>query len=369
MGQPDVNMIYKNIAGKIQGMENSKVLPQLLEKMLTLEQAKLVVEFPGTPEELAAKVSRDLRSVKKDLEYMYHIGLGTPSARSGKWNLPRNYVLLLDKVGSHHGKFLPFLGPEYLDLWDEFTEEMTSQLHVKDGKFNPPEEFRIIPAYQAVRDNPDLQPWENMRSILNLADKIALTHCACAMRTRKKTFPMHTTEVCFLLNKDAEYSVDSGAGRYLTVDEAMGVVENCEDAGVVHNVYNQRAIVSLLCNCRPDVCVAFRFLDRFGNEDPKWYIPSRYLSIIDEKLCDGCGICMTQCLFGSIRLEKNGKGELRAVVDREKCMGVGTCAIKCPRGAIALKCVRSEEHVPKGMAVRPGEVREEPRYEKYEKLA
>ncbi len=202
-----------------------------------------------------------------------------------------------------------------------------------------------------------------------MAEKIALTNCSCAMRTRKRTFPMHTTEVCFLLNKDAEYSVESGAGRYLTVDEAMEVVENCEDAGVVHNVYNVRAIVNLLCNCRPDVCVAFKFLRQFGNEDPKWFYPSRYLALVDEKSCDGCGICAKGCLFGGIHMEKNSNGETRAIVDREKCMGVGNCAIQCPREAIALKCVRPEEHVPKGMALRPGEVREEARFEKYKKLA
>jgi electron transport complex protein RnfB len=357
--------VYKTVAQKIQGMELSKVLPKLIQKMLTPAQARLAAEFPGTPEELAERVKRDLNSVKKDLQYMYEIGIGTPSARSGKWNLPRNYVLLLDKVGSHHAKFLPFLGPEYLDLWDEFVGEMIPKLRIKDGKFQPPETFRMIPAYKAIKGNPDVQPWENMRSILNMADKIALTNCACAMRTRKKTFPMHSTEVCFLLNKDADYIVDSGAGRYITIEEAVKVIENCEDAGVVHSVYNSRSVVSLLCKCRTDVCVVFKYLRMYGNEDPKWILPSRYLSVIDEESCDGCGICAERCLFGSIRMLRNDKGEMKAVVDPEKCMGIGNCAIKCPRGAIRMKCVRPQEHVPKGMALRVGETREDPRYAKY----
>ena len=364
----EIDEVYKRIGGKIQGMEFSKVLPKILQKILTPEQAKLAAGFPGTPEELAEKVGRDLKNIKKDLQYMYEIGLGTPSARSGKWNLPRNHVLLLDKVGSHHVKFLPFLGPDYLDLWDEFMEEIISKFRIKDGKFQPPETFRVIPAYKAVKDNPDLQPWENMRSILNMADKIALTHCACAMRTRKTTFPMHSTEVCFMLSKDADYSVESGAGRYITVDEGVKVIENCEDAGVAHIVYNSRAVVSLLCNCRPDVCVAFKYLRRFGNEDPKWFLPSRYRSLIDEQLCDGCGVCVNWCLFGAISMRKDGKGEMKAVVDSEKCMGAGNCAIKCPRGAIELKCERPEDHIPKGMGLREGETRDEPRYEQYKKL-
>jgi ferredoxin len=364
----EIDEVYKQIAAKVQGMGFSKVLPKILRKILTPEQAKLAVEFPGLPEELAAKVGRDLNSVKKDLQYMYEIGIGTPAARSGRWNLPRNHVLLLDKIGSHHAKFLPFLGPEYLDLWDDFMEELIPALRIKDGKFQPPETFRVIPAYKAVKNNPDLQPWENMRSILNMADKIALTNCACAMRTRKLTFPMHSTEVCFMLSKDADYSVNSGAGRYINIDEAVKVIENCEDAGVAHIVYNARAVVSLLCNCRPDVCVAFKLLRRFGNEDPVWFLPSRYRSLVDEKLCDGCGTCVKWCLFGAISMMDDGKGEKKAVVNAEKCMGAGNCAIKCPRGAIELKCVRLEDHVPKGMGLREGETREEPRYAAYKRL-
>jgi electron transport complex protein RnfB len=368
MTHEEVDEIYKTVARKIQGMEVSEILPKLIEKMLTPEQARLAAEFSGTAEELAERVNRDLNSVKKDLQYMYEIGLGTPSKRSGKWNLPRNYVLFLDKIGSHHAKFLPFLGPKYLDLWDEFVEEMIPKLRLKDGKFQPPETFRIIPAYKSIKGNPDVQPWENMRSILNMADSIALTNCACAMRTRKRTFPMHSTEVCFLLSKDADYIVDSGAGRFITIDEAVKVIENCEDAGVIHSVYNSRAVVSLLCNCRPDVCVVFKYLRRYGNEDPKWILPSRYLAVIDEKLCDGCGICAEQCLFGSVDMVKNKDGELKAVVDNDKCMGVGNCSIKCPRGAIEMKCVRPVEHVPKGMAVRVGETRTDSMYDKYKEL-
>ena len=88
MVQEDLT-VYRKVADKIQGLEVSMVLPKLLQKMLTPEQAKLAAEFPGTPEELAEKVGRDLKSVNKDLQYMYEMGLGTRSARSGKWNLPR----------------------------------------------------------------------------------------------------------------------------------------------------------------------------------------------------------------------------------------------------------------------------------------
>jgi hypothetical protein len=63
-------------------------------------------------------------------------------------------------------------------------------------------------------------------------------------------------------------------------------------------------------------------------------------------------------------MEKKANGEVKALVSQEKCNG----AIKCPRGAITLKCVRPEDHVPKGLAIRDGETRDEPRYDKYRKI-
>jgi len=71
-----VDEIYKTVAQKIQGMEVSTVLPRLIQKMLTPTQAMLAAEFPGTLEDLAKKVKRDVNSVKKDLQYMYEIGIG-----------------------------------------------------------------------------------------------------------------------------------------------------------------------------------------------------------------------------------------------------------------------------------------------------
>ena len=346
MGKAELDIVYKKIAEKIQGMENSKVLPKIIQKLLTPEQAALAKEFPGTAEELAAKIGRDLESVRKDLQYLYEIGIGTPSAKSGKWNLPRNYPMLADRVATHHVKMLPFLGPDYLDLWEKLSEERGPQFRIRDGKSIPQEPSRIIPAYKAVKNDSNLQPWENTRSILSTADKIALTHCSCAMLRRKRTFPIHTTEICLLLNRDAEYTVESGAGRYLTVDGAIKVVENCEDAGAVHTAFNMRTIVNLLCNCRPDVCVVLRALAKYGN-DPQWFFPSRYCSFIDEDLCVGCGTCVDRCLFGAISIEKKVGGKAKSVLDPQRCMGCGNCVIRCPRAAIDLKCIRPEEHVPK----------------------
>jgi ferredoxin len=51
---------------------------------------------------------------------------------------------------------------------------------------------------------------------------------------------------------------------------------------------------------------------------------------IDEKLCDGCGLCVTSCAEGAIQIID---GKARLVRD-DYCDGLGACLSDCPQGAI-----------------------------------
>ena len=54
---------------------------------------------------------------------------------------------------------------------------------------------------------------------------------------------------------------------------------------------------------------------------------------IDEKLCDGCGDCVTACAEGAIAII-DGKARLISDV---YCDGLGTCLGHCPQGAIKIE--------------------------------
>jgi heterodisulfide reductase subunit A len=67
------------------------------------------------------------------------------------------------------------------------------------------------------------------------------------------------------------------------------------------------------------------------------------VSVIDEELCIGCGLCETSCPFGAVRLVKvNGKG-YRAENLPALCKGCGLCAAVCPQKAIDMKHFRDTE--------------------------
>jgi dihydroorotate dehydrogenase/NAD-dependent dihydropyrimidine dehydrogenase PreA subunit len=55
------------------------------------------------------------------------------------------------------------------------------------------------------------------------------------------------------------------------------------------------------------------------------------VAIINEKLCNGCGLCERVCVYKAPK-----KIELVAEINRDLCQGCGLCPSICPKGAIEL---------------------------------
>ena len=64
------------------------------------------------------------------------------------------------------------------------------------------------------------------------------------------------------------------------------------------------------------------------------------VSIVDKRLCTGCGVCQAVCPFKAIEIDPKDKV---AVVNEALCKGCGVCASTCRSGALTLKGFDDEE--------------------------
>ncbi|MFX0100678.1 MAG: 4Fe-4S binding protein [Candidatus Hodarchaeota archaeon] len=180
-------------------------------------------------------------------------------------------------------------------------------------------------------------PAQTVKEIIEKFDEIAVGNCFCRhyhVMLGGKCETDAPMVNCFTFGKSAKHVVKQGFAKMISKDEALKILQEAEDAGLVHKTFHNKSdiynIENSICNCCKDCCDTFQ-LWRMGA------IPlvnsTNYLSNIDEEKCTGCETCVDRCPVDAISLNDDGKAE----VTPEYCIGCGVCAHFCPENAISLK--------------------------------
>jgi Pyruvate/2-oxoacid:ferredoxin oxidoreductase delta subunit len=136
--------------------------------------------------------------------------------------------------------------------------------------------------------------------------------------------------------------------KEITPDEAMAIMEECEDKAML-NIPPNRAIAQMFCNCCPCCCEIVYPYNNYGDPvtNAANLSPSRFRAVSNQEACSGCQTCVERCHFSAIEMQKTPNSKkLKATIVNEKCMGCGLCVIKCPQKALTLELVRPPEHIP-----------------------
>ena len=158
---------------------------------------------------------------------------------------------------------------------------------------------------------------------------MAIAPCPCRRRARLCDGLIDT---CLQLNKAADYVVTRGTGREVSNEEAIEILGEAEEQGLVHTA----PPFSVLCSCCSCCCNMLRPLAKYDKLS-QGMRKSSYRSVVNEELCNGCGLCIDRCHFEAIDM-KNGT----ASVNVEKCFGCGSCVVSCPiEGALRLELAES----------------------------
>jgi ferredoxin len=121
------------------------------------------------------------------------------------------------------------------------------------------------------------------------------------------------------------------AGLYnITQEEALRLLDEVEEIGLVHTVSNVVAGVHYVCNCCGCCCAILRGITQFGIENS--VAKANYYAVVKAEKCNGCGICEERCQVGACSIE----GDV-LVVDLTKCIGCGLCVTGCPSEAVRLE--------------------------------
>jgi len=341
----EIDPIYLELAARIQ-CEDSKYVPQILAKLASLEQARILRELPASsPAEIADNLKLDREAVDKHLRELYEKGLVFPTAKEGL-RFTYSITELKDSTASNP-KFDKALGSEFFALWDAWFDSgeplrLLEKLPPQPGRTEPA--MRVIAKWKSIKDTPGILPCDDIRELLRAhRDTLTVNNCSCRRISRSRAPGSLPDELCFVIDKTARYCVDRGTGRRITLKEAMDILERAEEYPLVHITYNTKPMLRLIGNCG-NYCIIFRW------SPPKTIrncAPSRFRPVVAANRCLGCKKCVAACLFDAARMKYYPEfGEERAYIDADRCMGCGNCVIQCPIGARTMKLVRLPEFIP-----------------------
>jgi ferredoxin len=327
--------LYEKLAERI-FCKGSKIIPQLFAMIADEEEAKTLLAMPGTVEELAQKMGTSVEEMQKRCDTLYHKGLAFKSFKGQTLG----YKMCRELVQFHDATILwPEAPREYHDLWQKYMEEEWPSYAKMIAKMMPKPFTRIIPAGVDLAQKQQVLPFESIKDIIESASRIAVTKCTCRLIAKKCDKPL---EVCLQINRGADYTIDRGSGREVSKEEAMEIIRQAEEAGLIHVTMNKADVGHFICNCCDDCCQTFPVIIHHGINITD---PSRFRAQVDAESCEGCQTCIDRCYFKAITMVEHDGKEVARVIE-EKCMGCGLCRTACPSVSISLVEVRDKSFIP-----------------------
>jgi ferredoxin len=343
------------------GFGKSQSYLRVLRFLMTPAQADMVTLLPGSVEEIAEKSGHDLATVKANLEELLRKGVVVPrDYKNPDYFILCKYAERLWEVSESLMGMDIYTGEEITELfhlWEDWKKtdyaDMTAERwhNLKAMGING---LRIVPAYKAILDSPEILPQEDAREIVRVQPLITVVSCSCRKHNKVIGTPCLKSDSdanCLQFAKSAEYSLIRGHGKQISVDEALAIVDSNEDEGLVHQWMNHSKIAAAqpyaLCSCCRCCCTVWHAADIRQVPNDAVFAKSRYEAQVDTDLCNGCQDCVDRCQFDAIEMRKlEGSKRLKAAVDPEKCWGCGVCTLVCEPQALRMHLVRPPEHIP-----------------------
>ena len=320
---------YKKLAEKLDQLPNrypateSGVEIRLLEKMFAPEEAALAAEMLGDKESASVIAER--------------AGVPVEDAKQILKDMVRNNLILFSKkdnelvfglmpfVIGFYEEFLPRLDKESAELFEQYFQETKGKITGKGISVH-----RVIPVEESIDFEMEIFPYEKASDLLENAKSWGVRDCIC--RTQKDLIGdpcEHPLENCLVFAPIEGAFDKNDIDRAIPKEEALKILHEAEEAGLVHTTGNYQGPNNYICNCCTCSCGILRGVAEFNYSTA--ITKSDFMVVVDDDLCVICGDCLERCQFDALEL-----GDNSLLIDLVNCVGCGLCVPVCPEDALIL---------------------------------
>jgi len=340
------NELYHRLAQKLDELPNrfpktqSGVEYQMLAKIFAPEEAVLACAMnlePASATIIANRAGSDPKGSRDTLKRM--VAKGLIDLRRGEGEL--TYALRPFVVGFYEGQ-LPRIDKEMAELFEQYYRE------TQGGVLRPkPALHRVIPVDRAIPLKVQIDLYEQASAILDKAQSWGVRDCIC----RKQQHLIgkgchHALETCLVFSSMKNAFHRSIVDRTITKEEALQILRDTEEAGLVHSSGNYRDGIEYICNCCTCCCGIMRGIADYGILSAVAH--SDFQIALEEEKCTLCGACIDRCQFKTLSIL-----DTMLDVDLKHCVGCGLCVLVCPTEALHL-----EQREPDQISIPPSDIKE-----------
>jgi electron transport complex protein RnfB len=311
---------------------------RVLKHLFTPEEAKLATQLSVLPEPLSGIHERikdtgiSIEGLEQALESMALKGSLWREVKDGVTHYS-NAMLVIGMFEFH----LERLTEEFLNDLDQYFEEAFGE-ELYRTKIP---QLRTIPIEKSITYEHSISTYDDIKQIIeNCEGQIAVANCICRQAKDIQAESCRHTELretCFLLQDAAEHYLHLGIARTITKKEALDILQQAQEAGLVLQPENTQRPMAICCCCG-DCCGILQTVKKYPR--PVELFASNYNSEVDSDLCTGCETCADICQLEAIMMVDS-----IATVNLDRCIGCGNCVTNCLDGAIKLR-KKEEELIP-----------------------
>jgi Pyruvate/2-oxoacid:ferredoxin oxidoreductase delta subunit len=318
------------------GAPPSELFYDILAMLFTEREARLVSRLPVAPfkaADAARAWATDTPQAERELERLVERSLLIDTCFEGE----RRYFLpppmagffefsMMRTDGRLDKQTLAELFHQYMNVEEDFVRELYEPGETQLGRALVHE-----PALD-LDDELHVLDFERASAIIGDASHLAVGLCYCRHKMEHVGKACDAPlELCLSLNSAAETLTRQGIVRPIDRVEGLDLLAEAYEHNLVQFAENVRCGVSFICNCCRCCCETMIAARRFAVLRPVH--TTRFMPVLDEQACSGCGRCTEVCPVEAMRQELPG---VTPVVDRSVCIGCGVCSRSCQRRAILL---------------------------------
>ena len=338
------DQVYRDLQRHLDGLPigfpvtESGVEIRVLKHLFTPKEAHVATRLSMFPEPLerihkrVGKAGMSVSELEQVLDGMASRGTIVRTIKDDK----KHYQSLILAVGMYE--------MQVGRLTKEFAFDMEQYLNEAFGKEllrSKTPQLRTIPVQQSIPGTRFVSTYDDLRQTVEDADgRIVVNECIC--RKGKDLMgeicsKTDLRESCFAFGDMADFVSELGMGRAVGRDEALDILGQAAEAGLVIQPANWQK-PSFVCTCCGDCCGVLTTLKKLPR--PAEYWATNHYAEVNAETCTACEMCVDRCQMEALTLT-NGT----ATINLDLCIGCGNCVASCPDEAIELRR-RSQQLVP-----------------------